>query len=118
VSSRAASGHWSNITPDELLAEYSALTPLLPANVSLWGLNLVTQYHNELTTGLQDSILANTLYSPPNLASLTTRSAQLDALCTLRVVAVCYYTLMRAHERLFPWEDCHLPYDGFLQTVR
>jgi hypothetical protein len=100
MSSRAALGHWSNLTPYELFAEYSALTPLLPATVSLWGLNLVTQYHDGLTTNLQDLILADTLYSPPNLASLTTRSAQLDALRTLHIVAVCHYAIMRAHERL------------------
>jgi hypothetical protein len=37
MSSRNPSnGHWLNLTPNKLYAEYSALTPLLPAQVSLW----------------------------------------------------------------------------------
>jgi hypothetical protein len=31
------SGHWINLTPDELCAAYNDLTPLLPSKVSLWG---------------------------------------------------------------------------------
>jgi hypothetical protein len=67
-------GHWLNITPDNLFANYSDLTPLLPANISLWGLNLVTQYHNGLSTDLQDLILLDLNYTPPNLSTLTSRS--------------------------------------------
>jgi hypothetical protein len=66
------SGHWVNLTPDDLFAEYSALTPLLPDNVQLWGLNLVTQFHDGLSPDLQDMILADTTYLPPNLSLLTT----------------------------------------------
>jgi hypothetical protein len=66
------SGHWVNLTPGDLFAKYSALTPLLSDNVQLWGLNLVTQFHDGLTPDLQDMILADTTYLPPNLSLLTT----------------------------------------------
>ena len=48
------SDHWINLTPDELFDEYANLTPLLPPNVSLWGLNLVSQYHDALSPELQE----------------------------------------------------------------
>ena len=42
-----ASDQWINLIPDELFDEYANLAPLLPPkNVSLWGLNLVTQFHD------------------------------------------------------------------------
>ena len=50
------SGHWINLTPDELFAAYAELTPLLPNNVSLWGLNLVTQYHDALSHDIQEAL--------------------------------------------------------------
>jgi hypothetical protein len=95
-----STGHWTNISPDEVFAEYSALTPLLPTQVSLWGLNLVTQYHDALSPDLQELINADTTYSVPDLSTLTTRAAQLSALRSLRVIAVRHYTLMKAQEKL------------------
>jgi hypothetical protein len=101
MSSRhPTSGQWINLTPDDLFAEYSVLTPLLPTNVSLWGLNLVTQFHDGLSPDLQDLIVADLTYIPPNLSTLVTRSAQLTALCTLRVTAVRHYTFLRTQEKL------------------
>jgi hypothetical protein len=67
-----ASGHWVNLPPGNLFAEYSALTPLLPNNVQLWVLNLVTKFHDGLSPNLRDMILADTTYLPPNLSLLTT----------------------------------------------
>jgi hypothetical protein len=89
------SGHWVNLTPGNLFAEYSALTPLLTDNVQLWGLNLVTQFHDGLSPNLQDMILADTTYLPPNLSVLTTRSAQLSAICMLRAIAVTLFCVRR-----------------------
>ena len=95
-----ANGHWLNLTPDELYAEYSALTPLLPARVSLWGMNLVSQFHDALSPDLQDLLLADSTYLTPDLSSLTCRSTQLAALRSLRFFAVRHHTLMRAQEKL------------------
>jgi hypothetical protein len=43
------SGHQTNTTPKELHAACVNLTPLLPNQVSLWGLNLATQFHDALS---------------------------------------------------------------------
>ena len=94
------SGHWTNLTPDELFYEYSNLTPLLPPNVSLWGLNLVGQYHDALSLELQEVLSVDPMYITPNLASLTDHAMQLDALCTLRWAAVRHYNIQKAHEKL------------------
>jgi hypothetical protein len=94
-------GHWIHLTPDNLFAEYTILTPLLPSNVSLWGFNLVTQFHDDsLCADLQELLLAEATYMPPNLATLTSRSTQLAALRTLRVAAVCHHTIIRVQEKL------------------
>jgi hypothetical protein len=95
-----SSGHWVNLTPDELFAEYAELTPLLPNNVSLWGLNLVTQFLDALSLDLQEALQTDPLYSAPDLSTLTSRSSQLGALRSLRVAAVRQFTLLRAQERL------------------
>jgi hypothetical protein len=95
-----SSGHWINLTPNELFAEYAELTPLLPSNVSLWGLNLVTQFLDALSFDLQEALQTDPLYSAPDLSTLTSRSSQLGALRSLRVAAVRQYTLLRAQERL------------------
>jgi hypothetical protein len=100
TSRHPQSSHWINLTPDELYAEYSDLTPLLPSNVSLWGLNLVTQFFDALTQDLQDMLSTDASYQPPDLSSLTSRSAQLHALRTLRVAAVHHYHLFKAQEKL------------------
>ena len=94
------SGQWTNLTPDELFAEYANLTPLLPPDVSLWGLNLVTQFHDALSLDLQELLMADHTYVAPNLASLTDRSKQLDALRLLRHAAVRHYSLQKTHEKL------------------
>ena len=44
--------------------------------------------------------MADHIYTAPNLASLTDRSKQLDALCLLRHAAVCHYSLQKTHEKL------------------
>ncbi len=95
-----SSGHWINLTPDELFAEYAELTPLLPNNVSLWGLNLVTQFLDALSIDLQEALQTDPLYSAPDLSTLTSRSSQLGALRSLRVAAVRQFTVLRAQERL------------------
>jgi hypothetical protein len=101
MSSRnPVSGHWVNLTPDELFAAYQEITPLLPNRVSLWGLNLVTQFFDALSFDLQEAIQTDPLYSPPQLSTLTTRSSQLTALRCLRVVAVRQYTFLRNQERM------------------
>jgi hypothetical protein len=94
------SGQWTNRTPDELFAEYANLTPLLPPDVSLWGLNLVTQFHDALFSDLQELLIADHTYIAPNLTSLTDCSKQLDALRLLRHAAVCHYSLQKTHEKL------------------
>jgi hypothetical protein len=95
-----SSGQWVNLTPDELFSEYAELTPLLPDNVSLWGLNLVTQFLDALSLDLQEALQTDPLYFTPNLSTLTSRSSQLGALRSLRVAAVRQHTLLRAQERL------------------
>jgi phosphoglycerol transferase MdoB-like AlkP superfamily enzyme len=94
------SGHWIHLTPDDLFAEYAILTALLPSYVSLWVFNLVARFYVSLSVDLQDLLLADATYMPPNLAALTSRSAQLAALGTLRVAAVRHHTLIRAQEKL------------------
>ena len=95
MSSRnPASGHWVNLTPDELFAAYQEITPLLPNRVSLWGLNLVTQFFDALSFDLQEAIQTDPQYTPPQLSTLTTRSSQLTALRRLRVMAVRQYTFL------------------------
>ncbi len=95
-----SSGHWINLTPNELFAEYAELTPLLPSNVSLWGLNLVTQFLDALSFDLQEALQTDPLYSALDLSTLTSRSSQLGALRSLRVAAVRQFTVLRAQERL------------------
>jgi hypothetical protein len=95
-----SNGHWLNLTPDELYAEYSALTPLLPTNVTLWGMNLVTQFHDALSPDLQEVLLADSAYTTPDLSSLTSCLAQLATLRSLHFSAVGHHTLMRAQEKL------------------
>ena len=92
--------HWTNLTPDELFDEYSNLTPLLPPDVSLWGLNLVSQYHDALSLELQEVLSVDPMYTTPNLASLTDCAMQLDALRTLQWAAVRHYNIQKAQEKL------------------
>ncbi len=100
TSRHPQSSHWVNLTPDELHEAYSDLTPLLPSKVSLWGLNLVTQFFDALTADLQDMLATDDSYSSPDLSTLVSRSSQLHALRILRVAAVRHHTLLRAQEKL------------------
>ena len=93
-------GAWTNLSPDELFAEYSALTPMLPANVALWGLNLVSQFHDGLSPEIQELLGDDPRYQPPNLASLVTKPAQLTALRDIRVAAVRIHASIRKQEGL------------------
>jgi hypothetical protein len=95
-----ASSHWINLTPDELCAACDDLTPLLPSKVSLWGLNLVSQFFCALSLDLQDALHNDPLCLPPDLSALTTCSSQLAALRLLPVAAVRNYAILRNHERL------------------
>jgi hypothetical protein len=67
------SGHWLHLTPNKLFAAYADLTPLLPNKVSLWGLNLVTQFLDALSPDLQEALQTNSTYS----GSLLTAAALL-----------------------------------------
>ena len=66
-----ASDQWINLIPDELFDEYANLAPLLPPkNVSLWGLNLVTQFHdafplhcNQACESYRSTVLSNLMLS-------------------------------------------------------
>jgi hypothetical protein len=100
TSRNPVSGHWINLTPDELYAAYAELTPLLPNKVSLWGLNLVTQFHDTLLPELQGLLMSDSTYSAPGLLTLTSRSSQLTALHSLCITAVCHFTLHQAQEKL------------------
>jgi hypothetical protein len=100
TSRNPVSGHWINLTPDELYAAYAELTPLLPNKVSLWGLNLVTQFHDALSAELQELLMTDSTYCAPDLSSLTTRSSQLSAVRSIRVAAVRHFSLQRAQEKL------------------
>ena len=62
------------------LLNIPTLPPLLPPDVSPWGLNLVTQFHGALSSDLQEILMADHTYTAPNLASLTDRSKQLGVL--------------------------------------
>ena len=68
--------------------------------MSLWGLNLVTQYHDALSLDIQEMLLLDNSYTTPALFKLITRESQLDALRTLRVSATRHYSSLRAQERL------------------
>ena len=48
---------------------------------------IVTQFHDALSSDLQELLMADHTYVAPNLVSLTDRSEQLDA---LRLAAVCH----------------------------
>jgi hypothetical protein len=61
---------------------------------------LVTQFFDALSSDLQEALQTDLLYSPPDLSTLTTRSSQLNALCSLRVAAIRNHTILRNHERL------------------
>jgi hypothetical protein len=100
MSYRAHSGHWINLTPDKLVAAYNDLTPLRPLKVSLWGLNLMTQFFDALSPDLQDSLQTDPLYSSPNLSTLTSCSSKLDALWSLCIAAVRNHTILKNQERL------------------
>jgi hypothetical protein len=79
---------------------YADLTPLLPSKVSLWGLNLVSQFMDALSHDLQEALLTHPSYLPPDIPLLTSRSSQLDALRSLRVAAVRQFSLLHAQEKL------------------
>ena len=68
--------------------------------MSLWGLYLVSQYHDALSQELQEVLSVDPMYITPNLASLTDRATQLDALCTLWWAAVRHYNIQKAHEKM------------------
>jgi hypothetical protein len=101
TSRHPTTGHWLNLSPDELYSAYSNLTPLLPPRVSLWGFNLVTQFHDALSFELQELILlSDASYSTPDLSTLLTCSSQLAALRSIRVAAVRHFIFIRAQEKL------------------
>jgi hypothetical protein len=99
-SRNSSSGAWVNLHPDEVFAAYSNLIPLLPFNVSVWGLNLVTQYFDALSGELQDALHTDPTYLPPDISTLGTRSSQLEALRYVCVAAVRQNTLLRNQEKL------------------
>jgi hypothetical protein len=73
------------------------LTPLLPNNLSLWGVNLVTQLHALLLLDLQELLLALThpMHHLANLATLTPPlSSQKLALHTVFITAVRHHGLL------------------------
>jgi hypothetical protein len=79
-SRNPSSGAWVNLHPDEVFAACSNLIPLLPFNVSVWGLNLVTQYFDALSGELRDALHTDPTYLPPDISTLGARSSQLEAL--------------------------------------
>jgi hypothetical protein len=100
-SCHPTSGVWVNMQPDEAFTACSTnLIPLPPFQVSVWGLNLVTQHFDSLSMEFQDELHVDPSYAPPDLSALVTRSAQLDALCCLRFAAVRQHTLLRYQEKL------------------
>ena len=68
--------------------------------VSVWGLNPVTQPFDSLSVELQDALHIDPTCVPPDLVTLATRSSQLDAICCLRVAAVQQRTLLLNQEKL------------------
>ena len=86
--------------PDEVFAAYSKLIPLLRFQVSIWGLNLVTQYFDSLSIKLQDALQVDPLYLPPDLATLMTRSAQLAALRHLQIADVRQHIMLQNQGKL------------------
>jgi hypothetical protein len=100
TSRNPVSGHWINLTLDELYAAYAELTPLLPNKVPLWGLNLVTQFHDALSAELQELLMPDSTYCAPDLSTLTSRSSQLSALRSIRVAAIRHFSQQRAQEKL------------------
>lgn len=96
MSSRNPSNRaWTNLSPDKLFAKYSSLTPMLPNNVLLWGLNLVSQFHDGLLSEIQDLLGDDPRYNQPNLATL-------KALRDLRVAAVRIHAIIKKQEGLIP----------------
>jgi hypothetical protein len=69
--------------------------------MSLWGLNLFTQFHDALSFDLQELLLSADLSCfAPNLSTLTTCSSQLAALHSIRVAAVRHFIFIpRAQEK-------------------
>jgi hypothetical protein len=99
-SRNPSSGAWVNLHPNEVFAACSNLIPLLPFNVSVWGLNLVTQYFDALSGELQDALHTDPTYLSPDISTLGARSSQLEALRYVRVAAVRQNTLLRNQEKL------------------
>jgi hypothetical protein len=64
--------------------------------VSLWGLNLVTQFHDALSAELQELLMTDSTYCAPDLSTLT--SSHLSALRYIRVAAVRHFSQQRAQE--------------------
>jgi hypothetical protein len=95
-----ANDQWINVFPGELCSACSELTPLLPHKVSLWGLNLVAQFHDAISFDLQELILSCTSYSAANLFTFITCSSQLAALCSIQVAAAHHFVLFLAQEKL------------------
>jgi hypothetical protein len=73
---------------------------MLPEDVSLWGFNLVTQFHDALSYDLQDAILTDLTFHMPILSSLTSRTAQLSALRLIRTCSVRHHLSTIKQEKI------------------
>lgn len=74
------SSHWINFASDELHDTHAELNPLLPIEVSCWGLSLVSQVFDGLSFDLQEAIQLDPTHLQPALSTLVNKSFQLAAL--------------------------------------
>jgi hypothetical protein len=76
-----------SLTPDQLFEAYVSLVPMLPNNISSWGLTLAHQYHSALSEDVKQRLARDKSYFLPDPAMLPTKITQLSALRTLRRAA-------------------------------
>jgi hypothetical protein len=75
------------LSPDQLYEAYVSLVPMLPDDVSSWGLTLAHQYHSALTDEVKQRLARDKEFRLPDPAVLPTRASQVSALRTLRSAA-------------------------------
>ena len=79
--------------PDKVFSAYYNLIPLLPNKVSVWVLNLVTQFFDSLSPDCQNALHINSIYSSPGVLTIVTRSLPLKSLRHLCVADFRQHTL-------------------------
>ena len=96
---RGKNGQRDIICPEAIFGLYMKFTPSLPNDTTLWTVRLCSQYYNALTNDLKDRMI-NDGFTMPQLKSDHSKSAEINALREVRMVAVQSYKQLRNELKL------------------